>query len=70
MQTGLAAFDGPARFLLADRDRTAQAFVAAWGQADPRIAVCPGASHAFVEPAARDWLLEQILEALNPPRPL
>lgn len=65
MRTGLAAFDGPARFLLADRDRTAQAFVAAWGPADPRIAVCAGASHAFVEPEARDWLLERILEALS-----
>ncbi len=42
MRTGLQAFEGPVQILLADRDRTAQAFLAAWGRADPRIAGLPG----------------------------
>lgn len=62
---GLARFDGPVRLLLAERDRTAQAFLATWDAADPRLAHCPGASHAFVEPAAREWLLAQLLAALE-----
>lgn len=65
MQAGLAPFDGPVRLLVAERDRTGQAFVAAWGGDDERITRCPGASHAFVEPAARDWLFEQIVAALE-----
>src|SRR5690606_34930472 len=56
MTAGLAAFAGPVRILLAERDRTAQAFLAAWDGSDPRLAHCPGASHAFAEPEARDWL--------------
>lgn len=62
---GLAHFTGPARILLAGRDRTAQAFLATWDKADPRLHHCPGASHAFVESAAREWLLTQILEVLQ-----
>lgn len=62
---GLSRFSGPVRLLLAERDRTAQAFLATWDAADPRLVHCPGASHAFVEPAARDWLLEQLLAVLE-----
>lgn len=62
---GLARFNGPVRILLAERDRTAQAFLATWDATDPRRAHCPGASHAFVEPTARDWLLAQLLDALE-----
>lgn len=62
---GLGAFAGPVRILLAERDRTAQSFLAEWDRSDPRLRHCPGASHAFVEPAARDWLLEQIIEVLQ-----
>lgn len=65
MRTGLAAFDGPVHLLVAERDRTAQAFLAAWDAADPRLARCAGASHAFVEPEAREWLFEQIVQTLN-----
>ena len=61
---GLAPFPGPVRILLAERDRTAQAFLAHWDAADPRLRRCPGASHAFVEPAAREWLLAQLTGAL------
>lgn len=65
MKNGIAGFKGPIRFLTADRDRTAQAFLAAWDKADKRIRRCPGASHSFVEPAAREWLAEQVLEMLR-----
>lgn len=62
---GLARFTGPVRIVLAGRDRTAQAFLAAWDGRDPRLHHCPGASHAFVENHAREWLLAQILEVLQ-----
>jgi exosortase A-associated hydrolase 1 len=65
MRAGLARFDGPARLLIAERDRTGQAFLAAWDATDERLARCPGASHAFVEPASRDWMFEHILAALK-----
>ena len=69
MASGLAAFPGPVRLLVAERDRTAQAFLAAWTAvstgADGRIARCPDASHGFVEPHAQQWLEAQLVEALN-----
>ena len=65
VEQGLAGFSGPVRILLAERDRTAQAFLATWSAADPRIVRCPGASHAFVEPHARAWLFEQLVAALK-----
>ncbi|MBC2669579.1 hydrolase 1, exosortase A system-associated [Novosphingobium piscinae] len=65
MAAGLAGFAGPVRILLAGRDRTAQVFMAGWDQTDPRLHVCPEASHSFVEPAARDWLLTQVLAVLT-----
>lgn len=61
---GLSAFTGPAQILLAGRDRTTQAFLTGWDASDPRLAHCPGASHGFVEPDARDWLYERLLDAL------
>lgn len=64
MQAALAAFGGDVTILLAGRDRTAQAFLANWDRADPRLRHCPDASHSFVEPAARQWLEDRILEAL------
>jgi len=63
MKAGLAHFAGPVSLLVAERDRTGQAFVAAWGE-DERIVRCPGASHAFVEPGARDWLFAQLRASL------
>jgi exosortase A-associated hydrolase 1 len=65
MAEGLNRFDGPVRLLVAERDRTGQAFLGGWDAADDRLFRCPGASHAFVEPAARHWLFEQIVAALN-----
>jgi exosortase A-associated hydrolase 1 len=65
MARAIAGFAGPVRFLLAERDRTAQAFLAAWAKGDARIRSCSGATHSYVEPHAREWLLEQILEVLR-----
>lgn len=65
MSDGIAAFTGPVTILLAENDRTAQAFLANWDKDDPRIRKCPGASHSFVEPQARIWLQGQILAALR-----
>ena len=65
IRAGLDRFEGPVHLLIAERDRTGQAFLAAWDADDHRLAQCPGASHAFVEPAAREWLFEQIVAALN-----
>ena len=65
MDEGLTGFVGAVRFLVAERDRTGQAFKAAWHDDDPRIAICPGASHSFVEPDARAWLEVELLSALQ-----
>lgn len=65
MGRGLAGYDGPVRIVLAMADRTAQAFEGAWDRADPSIARCPGASHAWVEPEAREFLDRQLLEMLR-----
>lgn len=62
---GIAGFQGPVRFLVAGRDRTGLAFLAKWNKADPRIRICPEATHSYVEPHARDWLVEQVLEVLR-----
>lgn len=67
MAERLSQFGGTATILLAENDRTAQAFLANWDKADPRIRQCPGASHSFVEPQARIWLQGQILAALRAP---
>lgn len=64
MRAGLAEFEGDVRILIADRDRTGQAFLSVWDAGNTRIARCPGATHAYVEPDARDWLREQLLSAL------
>ncbi|MBO9499671.1 MAG: hydrolase 1, exosortase A system-associated [Novosphingobium sp.] len=62
---GLARFTGPTAILLAGRDRTAQVFAATWDSGDPRLALCPGASHAFAEAEARNWLFERVTEQLE-----
>ena len=68
MRSGLSSFEGPVRILLAEADRTAQVFIENWDTADTRIARCPRAGHAYVEPHARAWLEERLLEALAQPR--
>jgi exosortase A-associated hydrolase 1 len=65
MAAGLRRFAGPTRILVAERDRTGQAFLAGWDADDPRLRQCPGASHAYVEPHASEWLVEQLLAALE-----
>lgn len=65
MSKGIAAFDGPVRFLIAERDRTGQAFLSSWKKSDPRLHICPDASHSYVEAHAREWLVEQTLEMLR-----
>lgn len=62
---GLSAYSGEVRFLIAERDRTAQAFLSHWNKSDPRIHKCADASHAYVEPHASDWLDQQIMEMLR-----
>lgn len=65
MARALASFGGPTTFLIAERDRTAVAFLAAWDKADKRIRRCSQASHSYVEPEARAWLEAQVLEVLK-----
>ena len=65
MAAGLGRFSGEVRIVIAERDRTAQTFLAAWKGDDPRVRSCPGASHSFVEAEARDWLEAQVLEVLR-----
>jgi exosortase A-associated hydrolase 1 len=64
MKAGLARFEGPARLLVAERDRTGQAFVSGWNERDPNLYRCPGADHAYSDDASREWLVGQILAAL------
>ena len=65
MHEGIADFSGPISILLASSDRTAQEFDRHWDATDERIARCKGASHAYVEPHASQWLDEQILAGLR-----
>ena len=64
LREGIAQFEGPVRFLVAERDRTAQAFQSAW-PADDRIRSCAAAGHAYAEAHARTWLREQVLEVIR-----
>jgi hypothetical protein len=68
MARGIAGFRGDVRILIAERDRTAVAFLAAWDKADIRLRRCAGASHSYVEPGAREWLEAQVLELLSSSR--
>lgn len=65
MAAGLARFAGPVSILIAGKDRTALAFVAAWDGKDQRLSRCDGASHSFVEAEARVWLLKQVIKVLD-----
>ncbi len=62
---GLASFSGEGLFLIAGRDRTGLAFLSKWDKTDPRICTFAEATHSYVEPAAQDWLVEQVLEVLR-----
>jgi exosortase A-associated hydrolase 1 len=65
MARGIAEFSGPIKLLIAERDRTAVAFLTTWDKTDPRLRRCPGASHSYAESHAREWLQAQVLEALR-----
>lgn len=65
LSAGLAAYPGAVTILLADRDRTAQAFLATWPKSDPRLRRCAGASHSYVEPPAQKWLENQLFNSLT-----
>jgi exosortase A-associated hydrolase 1 len=62
---GIKDFSGEIVFLIAERDRTGKAFLAGWDKADPRIQTCANATHAYVEPHAREWLEARLVEALR-----
>jgi exosortase A-associated hydrolase 1 len=68
----LTASSRPVTILIAERDTTAMAFMAAWkgvafddARAKANIASCPTASHSFADPAAKAWLLGHIEAALK-----
>lgn len=65
IKKGLTAFEGRTHILLAEADRTAQAFEGTWDRADPRIKRCAGAGHSYVEAEHRQWLEASILAALR-----
>jgi exosortase A-associated hydrolase 1 len=65
MKRGLDAFGGPAVILLASLDRTAELFTAAWPRGDERVRSVASASHSFSDAVAREWLVDQVLEALG-----
>jgi len=65
MADGLQKFTGPAKILLAEKDRTAQIFDAAWDKEFQNISRCPNAGHSYAEPHAREWLYNQLLSQLR-----
>lgn len=74
LRDGLAGLEQDTRLLLAKRDSTARAFLAAWKSSnfEPlrsksaiRIETLDSASHSFADAASKDWLTAQVLEALR-----
>jgi exosortase A-associated hydrolase 1 len=64
----------PATLLIADRDTTAMAFMAAWhttafadvrARQDITLHACPTASHSFADAQAKAWLLNELAEVLG-----
>jgi exosortase A-associated hydrolase 1 len=65
----LTASTAPMAILIAERDTTALAFMAAWksplfadvrNRADVKLASLASASHSFANEAARDWLYDRV----------
>ena len=65
MATGLDASTKPYMILLAMGDRTARAFESVWDEHQGTVYRCVGASHSYVEPHARTWLQERVLDMLR-----
>lgn len=64
MGVSLDRFAGMVTILLAEGDRTAQLFDAAWKRKDARVRRHASAGHAFDGEAARDWLVARLVEAV------
>lgn len=64
MAAGLIRHQGPVRFVIAERDRTGQAFRSTWSGNEPTT-VIEDADHAFSSRAARASLEAEILSALH-----
>ncbi|MGB5484345.1 hydrolase 1, exosortase A system-associated [Parasphingorhabdus sp.] len=74
LRDALCRIDGPAHLLLAKRDTTARAFLAAWNSVDFATArqkstitveALDSASHSFADEAAKNWLTDELLRALR-----
>lgn len=74
LKDGLTRLGKPTRILLASRDTTARAFLAAWNSKDfsgaralPNITThaLDSASHSFADESSKIWLENQLLEALE-----
>lgn len=65
MEVGLNASGKPYMILLAMGDRTAKAFETVWDEQQGTVHRCEGASHSYVEPHARKWLEDRILDMLR-----
>ncbi|MEH6756874.1 MAG: hydrolase 1, exosortase A system-associated [Parasphingorhabdus sp.] len=74
LKDGLESINKPCRILLANKDTTARAFLAAWNSKDfaatralPNITSesIDSASHSFADDRSKKWLESQILETLN-----
>lgn len=69
MAMGLDGATKPYVILIAGNDRTGQAFDRFWAtHGDPQqgaVLRCPGASHAYVEPHAAEWLEMQVTAMLQ-----
>lgn len=74
LRDALAQLDGNSQILLAKRDTTARAFLAAWNSPDfatlrtrtgITLETLDSASHSFADEAAKDWLAGKLLEALR-----
>ncbi len=74
LSLALCNSDVPVKIMIARRDTTAMAFMGAWhdakfaalrARANVEMATCDTASHSFAEPAAKQWLVDQLTEYLG-----
>ncbi|MFC3099599.1 hydrolase 1, exosortase A system-associated [Altererythrobacter lauratis] len=65
IQAGHARFAGKTAILLAPRDRTAQAFMAAWPASKRLWQLCEGADHGFSDEASSAWLFNALFTVLE-----
>ena len=74
LRDALSTLENSANILLAKRDTTARAFLAAWnsadfstvrGKASITVETLDSASHSFADREAKQWLTDRILQALR-----